>query len=174
MDITPPVYGQAPAFKRAYDYKLIIFDFNGTLVETKSGATFQKSADDWQYLPGRIEMCQRLREEGVILALATNQGGVAFGYLGEAEMLAELHVVATRLGLQHIGVCFTHPKATIAEYRREDIRRKPGPGMLQEIMQRFEIMPEDTLYIGDLPEDEQCAKNAHVDFAWAKDFFPSV
>jgi FMN phosphatase YigB (HAD superfamily) len=28
------------------DYKLIIFDVDGTLVETKSGATFRKSEDE--------------------------------------------------------------------------------------------------------------------------------
>ena len=28
-------------------YKLIIFDVDGTLTTTKSGATFRKTADDW-------------------------------------------------------------------------------------------------------------------------------
>lgn len=152
-------------------YQLVIFDFNDTLVGTKSGATFQKSADDWQFLPGRIEKCKKLNQEGVILALASNQGGVAYGYMSEVEMLAEFHVVAEKLGLQHLGVCFTHPKASIEEYRREDSRRKPGPGMLQEAMARFEVLPDKVLMVGDRPEDEQAASAAGVAFIWAEEYF---
>ncbi len=36
-------------------HKLVIFDVDGTLTTTKSGATFRESADDWQWLPGRLE-----------------------------------------------------------------------------------------------------------------------
>jgi D-glycero-D-manno-heptose 1,7-bisphosphate phosphatase len=53
----------------------------------------------------------------------------------------------------------------------EDDRRKPGPGMLREAMSDFEADPDETLYVGDRPEDEQAAKNAGVDFVWASEFF---
>ena len=49
--------------------------------------------------------------------------------------------------------------------------RKPEPGMLQHAIQLFQVELEETLFVGDRPEDEQAAKNANVDFMWAYEFF---
>ncbi len=68
-------------------------------------------------------------------------------------------------------ICYTHPKASIEQFRAVDNRRKPGPGMLLEAMRDFEASPEETLYVGDLPEDEEAAKNAGCQFIWAGKFF---
>lgn len=152
-------------------YKLVIFDVDGTLVETKSGATFRKSEDDWQLLPGRLERCQQMREQDIKLACATNQGGVAFGYLNREKMMIELMSLAIELDLSGNQVCFTHPTASIEKYRQDDYNRKPKPGMLFMAMAFHQVMPADTLYVGDRPEDEQAAKNAGVAFQWASSFF---
>ena len=73
--------------------KLVIFDADGTLVKTKSGRTFRKTADDWEWLPGRLEKLQELRAQGKELAVATNQGGVAFGFLPEESMQTQLSIM---------------------------------------------------------------------------------
>ncbi len=151
--------------------KLIIFDVDGTLVETKSGATFRKTADDWQWLPGRIERLHQLDAQDIFLALATNQAGVAFGYLDYHEMRQELRIMADEGRIGFIGICFTHPQAKIEEYRKDSDRRKPGPGMLLDAMGALKIGPIHTLMVGDRPEDEQAAQAAGVAFAWSKDFF---
>ncbi len=137
-------------------YACIIFDVDGTLVETKSGAKLRE-----------------LRVQGVRLAVATNQGGVAFGFMRREDILVELIKMCKEVGIPPGGlyICYSHPKATIEEYRREDDRRKPGPGMLQEAMNDFEADQHETLYVGDLPDDEQAAKNAGIDFVWASSFF---
>ncbi len=154
-------------------YKLIIFDVDGTLVNTKSGATFRKSAQDWQWMPGRLTKLAELKQAGVRMAIATNQGGVAFGYMEVADILRELQAMARIAGIPKGGlyICYTHPKASIEQFRAVDNRRKPGPGMLLEAMRDFEASPEETLYVGDLPEDEEAAKNAGCQFIWAGKFF---
>ncbi len=154
-------------------FALIIFDVDGTLTTTKSNATFRKSADDWQWLPGRLEKLQELDREGIELAIATNQGGVAFGYMEKADILHELANMAeeARIPLGRIFTCFTHPKASIEAYRLDDLRRKPGPGMLLQAMDYLEASPEETLFVGDRPEDEGAAKAANCSFMWAGDFF---
>src|SRR6266567_4592741 len=155
------------------DYKLIIFDVDGTLATTKSGATFRKSAQDWQWLPGRLEKLHALKAQGIRLTIATNQGGVAFGYLQQSDILRELGAMARIAGIPKGGlyICYTHPHAKLEQYRAEDNRRKPGPGMLMEAMKDFGTSPEETLYVGDLPEDEEAAKNAGVGFCLTGDFF---
>lgn len=154
-------------------YKLIIFDVDGTLVETRSGATFREQADDWQWLPGRVERLKALRKEGVRLAIATNQGGVAFGYLAQADILHELFVLCGEGGIAVGGmnICYYHPNATLAHFCGDNYRRKPEPGMLFDAMADFELGLLDTLFVGDMPDDQEAARRAGCDFQWAKDFF---
>jgi len=49
--------------------------------------------------------------------------------------------------------------------------RKPMPGMLIEAMREAGISREDTLYVGDRPEDKEAAEAALVDFQWSWNFF---
>ena len=153
------------------DYKLIIFDVDGTLTTTKSGATFRKTADDWQWLPGRLEKLQELDREGVKLAIASNQGGVAFGYMAASDIHRELRRMAQEAHIPSIAFDITHPKAKIEDLREDSPRRKPAPGMLLEIIKASGESSADTLMVGDREEDEQAAHNAGVAFMWADEFF---
>ncbi len=154
-------------------YKLIIFDVDSTLTVMKSGATFRKTAQDWQWIPGRLAKLHELKQAGVRMAIATNQGGVAFGYFEVADILRELQAMARIAGIPKGGlyICYTHPKASREHFRAVDNRRKPGPGMLLEAMRDFEASPEETLMVGDLSDDEVAANAAGCHFAWAGEFF---
>ncbi len=156
--------------------KLIIFDVDGTLVVPKSGETFRKTADDWQWLPGRVDKLKTLQVNGMYFAIATNQGGVAFGYMRRINIVNELYRMVYEIGNNiYVSACFTHPKATIPDYLDEnDTRRKPGPGMLIEAQEHFKVGPIHTLMVGDRPEDEQAAQNAGVAFMWADEFFKEL
>jgi D-glycero-D-manno-heptose 1,7-bisphosphate phosphatase len=152
--------------------KLVIFGVDRSLVETKSGATFRKTADDWQWLPGRLDALMELHSRGIILGIATNQGGVAFGYLEEGLIAHELHRMQVEAPIGWVAVCYTHPNASIPEYyHANDPRRKPNPGMILEIQERAKVGPIHTLFVGDRPEDEQAAHNAGVSFEWSDEFF---
>lgn len=155
-------------------YSLIIFDVDGTLTSTKSGATFRKSPDDWQWLPGRREKLHALCQEGVEIAIATNQGGVAFGYMDQGDMDTQLAKMCNQIGGNYqLFVCYAHPKASIEWYGEEiDLfDRKPNPGMLFKAMLAARVTVKETLMVGDRPEDEEVAQAAGVSFMWASDFF---
>jgi D-glycero-D-manno-heptose 1,7-bisphosphate phosphatase len=153
--------------------KLVVFDVDGTLTTTKSGAIFRKSADDWKWLPRRLQRIHSLIDSGIHVAIATNQGGVAFGYMKAQDILSELTrmCIEARIYPDRLYACYSHPKASLDQYREDSDRRKPGPGMLIEAMNDTDILPEDTLMVGDRDEDEQAAKAAGVDFQCADEYF---
>jgi D-glycero-D-manno-heptose 1,7-bisphosphate phosphatase len=157
-------------------YKLIGLDADGTMVTTKSGSTFRENAADWKWLPGRFEKIRELLTQGKQVVVITNQGGVAYGFMKQEDILVELVRMCLEVGIRptRLYVCYTHPKGKIEQYRMEDDRRKPGPGMLKEAMQDCKVSKRETLYVGDLPDDEKAAKHAGCDFMWAEDFFAST
>ncbi len=154
-------------------YKLIGLDVDGSMVTTKSGATFRKDAADWKWLPGRVEKIRDLIGQGKRVVVITNQGGVAYGFMKQEDILAELQKMCREVGIPASGlyVCYTHPNAKLPQYRMEDHRRKPAPGMLIEAMSDFGAEPAKTLYVGDMKDDEKAAFNAHCDFIPARIFF---
>lgn len=155
--------------------KLVVFDVDGTLAVTRSGETFRRTADDWQWMDGRIEKCKELRADGIHLALATNQAGVAFSWsrFSQAEMQHEIEAVAAQIGAEYIGVCYSSPnvKAKPEYHDPADNRRKPGPGMILEAMLHHGCTAEQTIMVGDREDDEGAAKAAGVRFVHADSFF---
>lgn len=150
---------------------LVIFDADGTLCTTASGQTFRQGAADWKLLPRRPEVLQELAGKGKIRAIASNQGGVAFGHLHEAEIAAELYRLGEALGIVVVWWCPHHPQGTVAYFVQDCPHRKPRPGMLTGIMEQQHTDPERTLFVGDRPEDRQAAEAAGCRFAWAWEFF---
>ncbi len=155
---------------------LLIFDLDGTLIESY----MERPARDYApvtVLPNRRERLAERLAEGDTIAIATNQAGVAFGFVTEADVERKLAAVLVALGLAAdttVAACYNHPKARIPRYRREDARRKPGGGMLEEIIAAHpDAASGGVLFVGDSAADKQAAEAAGVSFQWASDFFSS-
>jgi len=163
---------------------LYLFDFDGTLVED-----YMRRPDRAYFpavpLPKRRAKIQTLILRGDTCAIVTNQGGVAFGYVTEAQAWEKIDSVFVPLGLAMqtvrssgdprpplVYACFHHPTAP-APYNdpRECARRKPSPAMLLEAMQDHNAPRVGTLYVGDREEDEAAAQAAGISFQWAHIFF---
>lgn len=153
---------------------LIICDVDGTLISSYMD-TPRHRYNEWAVLPGRAEHLSALQEQGQRIALATNQAGVAFGYVTEAQVWRKLAAVLVALRLPTdtpMAVCFAHPSAKAYKYRTpvEVARRKPSGTMLHEIMAAVGVY-DAVFYVGDRPEDRQAARHAGVGFRWADEFF---
>lgn len=55
--------------------RFIGFDLDHTLIAPKSGGTFRKDANDWDFMPRRVEKYKSLHAQGIMLAVITNQAG---------------------------------------------------------------------------------------------------
>lgn len=154
---------------------LIIFDLNGTLLEGvpngRGGERPPNRVEEMAYLPGVELHCLALKQEGHTLAIATNQGGVAYGIFPAETAEEMVRLAADAIGAKACRVCFFHPLGKVEPYNRDDETRKPKPGMLLSLMEELHFTPADTLVVGDWPSDKLAAEAAGCQFQWAADFF---
>ena len=153
-------------------YKLIIFDKDGTICGSTNPKGPPNKLEEQTMLPGVVDICKKLVDSGIHLAIASNQGGVSLGYMTHSRASDIVVAAARAIGAPLALFATYHPDAEL-EDKRDLFDRKPNPGMLITAMVRFQSYPYQTLYVGDRPEDEQAAKNAGVDFMWAWEFFES-
>lgn len=149
---------------------LIIFDKDGTLVEGTNGP-IPNNVGEQVIKAGVLDRLNELREKGHSFAVASNQGGVAFGHLTYEEAEEMVRQIAQEIGAEAYEFCPYHPEGAILEYRQDHFCRKPAPGMLFAIMDELMESPSNTLFVGDRPEDYGAAISAGIAFVWAQEFF---
>jgi len=147
--------------------RLYIFDADSTLRRcTVPGQFCPNAPDQWQPIAPTYHRLRQIDWRDNHFAIASNQGGVAKGYLTREvakDMLDTLaHVMAPRVP-HTIAMCVHASEANCA-------CRKPMPGMLLSIMKYHNMPKSRTLFIGDMDTDEMAAKNAGIEFAWIWDF----
>lgn len=133
--------------------KLIILDRDGVINEDADD--YIKSAAEWRPIPGSLEAIARLNQHGYRVAVATNQAGLARGLFDMHALNAihnKLHLAAQSVGA-HVDAIFFCPHAP------EDFCdcRKPRPGMLRAIGQRFDVHLTGLPFVGDTLRDLQAA-----------------
>ncbi len=131
--------------------KLVILDRDGVI--NHDSDQYIKSPDEWRPIPRALEAIARLNQHGYTVAVATNQAGVARGLFDMKTLNAihqKLHTSAQAAGA-HIAAIFFCPHAA-EEYCD---CRKPRPGMLKAIGQRFEVPLRGVPMVGDSLRDLQ-------------------
>ena len=134
--------------------KLVILDRDGTLNQPADAEDFIASAEDWQPLPGALEAVARLGRAGWRVVLATNQPGLGRGLFDVATLNAihaRLHKQLAALG-GRIDAIFYCPHTV------DDACacRKPAPGLLEQICDRYRIDPRSVPVVG------SCAAHLHA------------
>ena len=142
--------------------KLVIFDIDGTLTPQRSSSTADEAVVP---LPGRRERLAALTADGVVIAVASNQGGVRPGRPGGRMTWGT--VLRRMRQLRRIFPEISAVKFAVVT----GPRKKPEPGMLVELMREFGVTPDETLFVGDAESDREAAKRAECHFAWAEEFF---
>lgn len=131
--------------------KLVVLDRDG-VINVDSDA-FIKSPDEWVAIPGSLEAIARLNQAGYRVAIASNQSGIGRGLFDMAALNAmheKMNRAAATVGGRIDAVFFCpHTQEDECECR------KPKPGMLQQIVERFEIDPAETPMVGDSLRDLQ-------------------
>ena len=138
--------------------KLVILDRDGVI--NHDSDDFIKNPDEWLPIDGSLEAIARLNHNGYTVVVASNQSGLA-RKLFDIEALASIHQkmndMLEKVGGQIDSVFF-------CPHGPNDgcTCRKPKPGMLLEIGQRYNISLKDVSFIGDSIRDIEAAIGAHA------------
>ncbi len=150
------------------NYRLILFDLDGTLARPQSGSIFRSPGEPYIWLDGARELLETLHAQGVEIAIATNQGGIGAGHLDLEETRQAIHALLVPLPFPIPWVlCPYFPQADEAHnpYWRFKAWRKPAPGMLLALAALYpHIESEAILCVGDRKEDYFAAEYAGFAF----------
>jgi len=136
--------------------KLVVLDRDGTI--NYDSDQFIKSPAEWKPIKGSLEAIARLTQAGYRVVVATNQSGIARGLFDTAMLMSindTMQRAVTRLG-GRIDAIFFCPHAADSDCEC----RKPKPGMLREIAQRFNASLVDVHAVGDARRDVEAAAAA--------------
>lgn len=139
-------------------FSTAILDRDG--VVNYDSEAFIKSPSEWQPIPGSLEAIARLKHAGLRVVVASNQSGLGRGLFDYDDLFA-IHDKMTRqlseLGVALDGIFF-------CPHTAEDACacRKPHPGLIDDILRRWSLKPEDCVMIGDSDSDIEAAQAAGV------------
>jgi D-glycero-D-manno-heptose 1,7-bisphosphate phosphatase len=109
--------------------------------------------EEVETLPGTEQACRDLRTAGFLLIMVTNQPDVARGSQTKEVVEALNRLVADRLRLDVVKVCY-HDNADNCNCR------KPEPGLLREAAQELNIDLSGSFMIGDRSKDIEAGRRA--------------
>ncbi len=136
--------------------KLVILDRDGVI--NFDSASFIRAPEEWRPIPKSLEGIARLNQAGYRVAIATNQSGLGRGFFDMATLNAihaKMHRAAAAVGARIDAIFFCPHTA------QDNCHcRKPKPGLLQDILERFDIEPAQATHIpfvGDAQRDLEAA-----------------
>jgi D-glycero-D-manno-heptose 1,7-bisphosphate phosphatase len=156
----------------------LCLDLDGTVRYSRSGKFINKP-EDIVLFERAEEKIWEYRKAGHLIFGITNQGGVAYNLKTPADYEAEIEAMLNLFKANPFHIikcCFHHENGNAEPYNHRSLLRKPGVGMLVlcEIdawEKGFIVDWDNSLFVGDRPEDEQCALNANINFQWSNEFF---
>jgi D-glycero-D-manno-heptose 1,7-bisphosphate phosphatase len=133
--------------------KLVILDRDGVI--NADSAKFIKSPSEWKPIPGSLEAIARLNHTGYRVVIASNQSGVGRGLFDMGTLNAindKMYRAVAHVG-GRIDALFYCPHTADSNCDC----RKPKPGMLIDIGQRFNVDLTGVPSVGDSLRDLQAA-----------------
>jgi D-glycero-D-manno-heptose 1,7-bisphosphate phosphatase len=131
--------------------KLIVLDRDGTINIDRDD--YVKSAAEWEPIPGALEAIARLNHAGWHTVIASNQSAIGRGIFDMStlnEMHAKMNQLLFKLGGRIDAVFFCpHSPADKCDCR------KPKPGLLLQIAERFGVDMKQVPLVGDSLRDLQ-------------------
>jgi D-glycero-D-manno-heptose 1,7-bisphosphate phosphatase len=140
----------------------IFLDRDGTLNVDRC---YTHKITDLSWQPDARQAIKDANDAGYYVFVVTNQAGVARGLYNESDIVAfhaEMQAQLYQIGA-HIDAfewCPFHVDGTVAAYRQDSRRRKPSPGMIEDLVDVWPVDMSRSLLIGDSADDMKAAEAA--------------
>ena len=123
--------------------------------------------DRFDFVDGALAAIADATRAGWHVFVVTNQSGIGRGYYDEAAFFDLMHwvdeqVLAAGGTIDDLRFCPHHPEATVSAYRGTSDWRKPAPGMILDLLSRWDLDPARCVLVGDQPTDIAAAAAAGV------------
>ncbi|WP_394204140.1 D-glycero-beta-D-manno-heptose 1,7-bisphosphate 7-phosphatase [Shewanella waksmanii] len=123
--------------------------------------------DDFDYVEGVFEACASLKQMGYLLAVVTNQSGIARGMYSEEQFHTltewmDWNFADKGVELDGIYYCPHHADKGVGEYKVDCDCRKPKPGMILSAAQFLKIDLSQSAMVGDKRDDMLAAQAAGI------------
>lgn len=143
-------------------HKAVFLDRDGTINVEKN---YVHEKEDFEFIPGSIEAIGLLNSAGYKVFVITNQAGVARGYFHEKDVILLHKWMNSELKkhdafIDEFLFCPHHETSGVGEYRCACGCRKPKPGMILDLIERYSIEPGSSYTIGDKESDLLAGKRA--------------
>lgn len=139
--------------------KAAFFDRDGVL--NLEIGDYIKQFSDFKILPYVYKNLRKLHENGYLLLVITNQGGIAKQQYSH-KTLAQMHDFLQEEGKKNgfefteMYYCPHHPETSAC------LCRKPGSLMVEKAIAKYNIDPSKSFMVGDKERDVTCATGAGV------------
>ena len=142
-------------------YDTLLLDRDGTINVHLIG-DYVKCWDEFEFIPGVLEAMPKFAQHFKHIFVVTNQRGIGKGKYTVSDLI-HIHTNMVeeikKAGGRIDGIYFC------TSLTEEDIRRKPGSGMFDDILRDYpDVKPSKTLMVGDGAVDEKFAKNCDIAF----------
>jgi D-glycero-D-manno-heptose 1,7-bisphosphate phosphatase len=146
-----PTRGERPATQN--QRRAVVLDRDGVINDYRRHVN---TPDDLHLYEVAAPAIRLLNDAGLLVVVATNQGGVGLSYLTEAALAAIHQSLLERLQregarIDDIVVCPHAPHAGCD-------CRKPRPGLLVELQRRHGFCFTDSFMVGDRETDVMCGR----------------
>jgi D-glycero-D-manno-heptose 1,7-bisphosphate phosphatase len=119
-------------------------------------------AEDVRLVAGTADAIARFNAAGVPVVVVTNQGGIARGLYGEADLAAVGARIAELIRPARIDAtyhCPHHPEGKLATLAVECECRKPRPGLLERAARELGLDLGGSCLVGDKASDMEAARS---------------
>ena len=153
-----------PGLPRGAPRPAVFLDRDGT-INVDHG--YVGTPDRFEWVDGALAAVRMATEAGWHVFVVTNQSGIARGLYDEAALEA-LHgwmadtIRAAGGTVDDLRYCPFHEDATVPRYRHASPWRKPAPGMILDLIERWSLDPGQCVLIGDQPTGMQAAEAAGI------------
>lgn len=169
------------------DKRVLIFDLDGTLIQTESGKTFPENVSDMKFRRDVINKIKPLAERlqnsdyHLCVGIISNQGGISLGYVNNIRFMDKMNYIKS--SIQDIVGADIELHSYFCAANQECEDRKPNTGLFKELCNDLNFLGyhydnDKMIMIGDASgkegdssdSDRQFAVNCGVDYLDVEDF----